>query len=210
MTLPHPLRNENFFLIVGLAASAALHSALFLSRSPAISSQHFAVQPSDFSVEITMIETSAGQPETVQEPVLATPLPTSHTVDTAPTPSSLAPTLPTPDPSPRLLPTPSPSQLPPSPASSTVLARPNPSQNSAPVYPDVARKKGWEGSVLLRAQITAQGHVESLTLLKSSGHEILDQSATTAVRQWRFHPQQINSQPTPSTVEIPVKFSLKR
>ena len=210
MTLPHPLRNETFFLIIGLTASAALHSALFLSRSPVISSQHFAVQPSDFSVEITMIETSAGQPETVQEPVLTTPLPTSNTVDTAPTPSSLAPTLPTPNPSPRLLPNPSPSQLPPSPASSTVLARPNPSQNSAPVYPDVARKKGWEGSVLLRAQITAQGHVESLTLLKSSGHEILDQSATTAVRQWRFHPQQINSQPTLSTVEIPVKFSLKR
>ena len=210
MTLPHPLRNETFFLIVGLAASAALHSALFLSRSPAISSQHFAVQPSDFSVEITMIETSAGQPETVQEPVLATPLPTSDTVDTAPTPSSLAPTLPTPDPSPRLLPTPSPSQLPPSPASSTVLARPNPSQNSAPIYPDVARKKGWEGSVILRAQITTQGHVESLTLLKSSGYEILDQSATSAVRHWRFHPQQVDRQPTPSTVEIPVKFSLKR
>ena len=157
-----------------------------------------------------MIETSAGQPEIVEEPVLTTPLPTSDTVDTAPNPSSLAPTLPTPDPSPRLLPTPSPSQLPPSPASSTVLARPNPSQNSAPIYPDVARKKGWEGSVLLRAQITAQGLVESLTLLKSSGYEILDQSATSAVRHWRFHPQQVNRQPTPSTVEIPVKFSLKR
>ena len=157
-----------------------------------------------------MIETSAGQPEIVEEPVLTTPLPTSDTVDTAPTPSSLAPTLPTPDPSPRLLPTPSPSQLPPAPASSTVLARPNPSQNSAPIYPDVARKKGWEGSVILRAQITAQGHVESLTLLKSSGYEILDQSATRAVGRWLFHPQQINKQPTPSTVEIPVKFSLKR
>jgi protein TonB len=188
----------------------ALHATLFFSRPSIVTTQDFAVQPSDFSVEITMIETSAGQPETVQEPVLATPLPTSDTVDTAPTPSSLAPTLPTPDPSPRLLPTSSPSQLPPSYASSTVLARPNPSQNSAPIYPDVARKKGWEGSVLLRAQITAQGHVESLTLLKSSGFEVLDQSATTAVRNWRFHPQQINKQPTPSTVEIPVKFSLKR
>ncbi len=210
MTLPHPLRNETFFLIVGLAASAALHSALFLSRSPAISSQHFAVQPSDFSVEITMIETSAGQPETVQEPVLATPLPTSNTVDAAPTPSSLAPTLPTPNPSPRLLPTPSPSQLPPSHASSTVLARPNPSKNSAPIYPDIARKKGWAGTLILQANISAQGSVESLKILQSTGHDVLDQSAITAVRQWHFHPQKVNGIPTPVTVELPVKFSLNQ
>jgi protein TonB len=210
MTLSYPAPSDKLFLLLGFTASLALHATLFFSRPSIATTQDFAVQPSDFSVEITMIETSAGQPETVHEPVLATPLPTSDTVDTAPTPSSLAPTLPTPDPSPRLLPTPTPSQLPPSPASSTVLARPNPSQNSAPIYPDVARKKGWEGSVILRAQITAQGHVESLTLLKSSGYEILDQSATSAVRHWRFHPQQINRQPTPSTVEIPVKFSLKR
>ena len=210
MTLSHPLRNETFFLILGLAASAALHSALFLSHSPAISSQQFAVQPSDFSVEITMIETSAGQPETVQEPVLTTPLPTSETVDTAPTPSSLAPTLPIPDPSPRLLPTPSPSQLPPSPASSTVLARPNASQNSAPIYPDVARKKGWAGTIILQAKISAQGTVESLKILQSTGHDVLDQSAITAVRQWHFHPQKVNGIPTPVTVELPVKFSLNQ
>ncbi|HCP06472.1 MAG TPA: energy transducer TonB, partial [Verrucomicrobiales bacterium] len=97
----------------------------------------------------------------------------------------------------------------PSTASSTILARPNPSQNSAPTYPDLARKKGWTGSVLLRAQISAQGIVESLTILKSSGYEILDQSATRAVRQWRFYPQEVGGAPTSSTVEIPVKFSLK-
>jgi len=210
MTLSHPLRNETFFLILGLAASAALHSALFLSHSPAISSQQFAVQPSDFSVEITMIETSAGQPETVQEPVLTTPLPTSNTVDDAPTPSSLAPTLPTPSPSPRLLPTPSPSQVPPSQASSTVLARPNPSKNSAPIYPDIARKKGWAGTLILQANISAQGSVESLKILQSTGHDVLDQSAITAVRQWHFHPQKVNGIPTPVTVELPVKFSLNQ
>ena len=210
MTLFYPAPSDKLFLLLGFTASMALHATLFFSRPSITTTQDFAVQPSDFSVEITMIETSAGQPETVQEPVLATPLPTSDTADTAPTPYSLAPTLPTPDPSPRLLPTPSTSQLPPAPASSTVLARPNPSKNSAPIYPDVARKKGWEGSVLLRAQISAQGTVERITLLQSSGCEILDQSATTAVRKWHFHPQTIQGQPTPSTVEIPVKFTLKR
>ena len=209
MTLSHPLRNETFFLILGLAASAALHSALFLSRSPTISSQQFAVQPSDFSIEVALIETSSGQQDPITDPVLSTPTPAPTSVDPTPTPTipstTLAPTL-----LPRLTPTLPTPTLPPSPASSTILARPDASQNSAPLYPDQARKKGWTGTVLLRAQISAQGTVERITLLQSSGCEILDQSATTAVRKWHFHPQTIQGQPTPSTVEIPVKFTLKR
>ena len=208
MTLSHPVRTETLFLLTGLLASAALHSALFFSRTPTTTLQQFAVQPSDFSVEITMIETSSGQPETVQEPVLSTPLPTSETINPTTAPSSLAPALPTPDPSPRLLPTPQ--KLPPSQASSTVLARPNPSKNSAPIYPDIARKKGWAGTLILQANISAQGSVESLKILQSTGHDVLDQSAITAVRQWHFHPQKVNGIPTPVTVELPVKFSLNQ
>jgi protein TonB len=210
MTLSYPAPSDKLFLLLGFTASMALHATLFFSRPSIATTQDFAVQPSDFSVEITMIETSAGQPETVQEPVLATPLPTSDTVDTAPTPSSLAPTLPTPDPSPCLFPTPSPSQLPPSYASSTVLARPNASKNSAPIYPDIARKKGWAGTLILQAKISAQGSVESLKILQSTGYDVLDQSAITAVRQWHFHPQKVNGKPTPVTVELPVKFSLNQ
>lgn len=208
MTLAHPLRREFLFLGAGLFASAALHASLFLSRTSGPAPHLFAVQPSDFSVEITMMETSSGQPETTPESVLTSPRPTAETVAQTAVPSSLASALPISDPAARLLPTPS--KLPPSQASSTVYARPNPSQNSAPFYPDLARKKGWEGSVLLRAQISPQGQVESLTLLQSSGHDVLDRAASLAVQQWRFYPQQIHGQATASTVEIPVKFSLKR
>ena len=210
MTLFYPAPKDKLFLFLGLTASAVLHASLFFSRPSITTTQDFAIQPSDFSVEITMIETSAGQTETVQEAVLTTPVPTSNTVDSASTASSPAPELPRPDPSPRLLPTSSPSQLPPSHASSTVLARPNPSRNSPPIYPEVARKNGWAGTVLLRAKISAQGNVESLTILKSTGHDLLDQSATAAVRQWHFHPQKVNGNPVAVTVELPVKFSLNQ
>ena len=210
MTLSYPAPSDKLFLLLGFTASLALHATLFFSRPSIATTQDFAVQPSDFSVEITMIETSAGQTETVQEAVLTTPVPTSNTVDSASTASSPAPELPRPDPSPRLLPNPSPSQLPPSHASSTVLARPNPSRNSPPIYPEVARKNGWAGTLLLRAKISAQGNVESLTILKSTGHDLLDQSATAAVRQWHFHPQKVNGNPVAVTVELPVKFSLNQ
>lgn len=201
MTLSRSITSDKLFLLIGLTASVALHASLFLSRPSITTSRDFAIQPSDFSVEITLIETSAGQPEVVPDPILTTPTPTPESVPETPPTASLPNSLPTPTP-----PTPN---LPPSTASSTILARPNPSQNSAPTYPDLARKKGWTGSVLLRAQISAQGTVDSLTLLKSSGHEILDQSATRAVRHWRFYPQEVGGTPTSSTVEIPVKFSLK-
>ena len=209
MTLSFPAPSDKLFLLLGLTASVALHASLFLARPSITPSREFAVQPSDFSVEITLIETSAGQPEVVPDPILTTPTPTPESVSETPPTASLPNSLPTPTLAPRLTPTPPTPNLPPSTASSTILARPNPSQNSAPTYPDLARKKGWTGSVLLRAQISAQGTVESLTILKSSGYEILDQSATRAVRQWRFYPQEVGGAPTSSTVEIPVKFSLK-
>lgn len=209
MTLSHSIPSDKLFLLIGLTASVALHASLFLSRPSITTSHEFAIQPSDFSVEITLIETSAGQPEVVPDPILTTPTPTPESIPKTPPTAPLPNSLPTPTLAPRLTPTPPTPNLPPSTASSTILARPNPSQNSAPTYPDLARKKGWTGSVLLRAQISAQGTVDSLTLLKSSGHEILDQSATRAVRQWRFYPQEVGGTPTSSTVEIPVKFSLK-
>ena len=98
MTLSYPAPSDKLFLLLGFTASLALHATLFFSRPSIATTQDFAVQPSDFSVEITMIETSAGQPEIVEEPVLTTPLPTSDTVDTAPNPTSIAPSLRTADP----------------------------------------------------------------------------------------------------------------
>lgn len=210
MTLSLRPRTEIPFLLTGLLASVALHAAFFLTRSSLPLTQPFALQPSDFSVEINLIETSAGQPEPILDPILTTPLASSETVAATPTPLSPSTPFSADESSPRLLPTPTPAQLSPSRPSATILARPNPSQNSAPHYPNLARQKGWEGTVLLRAEITPQGTVASLTLLQTSGHPLLDQAALTAVRQWRFHPSPTNHLPTASTVEIPVKFSLQR
>ena len=141
MTLSRSIPSDKLFLLIGLAASATLHASLFLARPSITPSREFAVQPSDFSVEISLIETSAGQPEVVPDPILTTPTPTPESVPATPPTASLPNSLPTPTLAPRLTPTPPTPNLPPSTASSTILARPNPSQNSAPAYPDLARKK---------------------------------------------------------------------
>ena len=208
MTITRTLKAETCFLLTGLAASFALHGTLFLSRPPSATYRPFAVQPSDFSIEITRSE-PAPSPEAAQPAVL-----THSDIGPEAAPSS-SPTLSPPQstPSPALSAPTAPANVspqPPAPASSTILARPDASHQVPPLYPEWARKRGWEGSVLLQAEVARDGTVESVCIVESSGHEVLDLAAIKAVRQWRFHPSMIGGEATRSQVEVPVKFSLKR
>ncbi len=49
-------------------------------------------------------------------------------------------------------------------------------------YPSSARLNGWEGKVVLRAVIRADGHLSEVKVHRSSGHEALDNAAIEAVR----------------------------
>jgi len=49
-------------------------------------------------------------------------------------------------------------------------------------YPSAARLNGWEGRVVLRAVIRADGHLSEVKVHRSSGHESLDNAAMEAVR----------------------------
>jgi TonB family protein len=89
------------------------------------------------------------------------------------------------------------------------LAFPNYKVNPKPRYPMLARRKGYEGTILLRVFVLESGGVGKVELEKSSGYEILDESALKAVREWVFMPGKKNGEPIPSWVTIPIKFQLK-
>jgi TonB family protein len=55
-----------------------------------------------------------------------------------------------------------------------------------PVYPEIARRLSLEGLVMVRAEVAADGHVKSVTVV--SGNAILGQAAAWAVREWMFAP----------------------
>jgi len=57
-----------------------------------------------------------------------------------------------------------------------------------PSYPEIARRTGLEGSVLLRLRISDKGELFGCEVLESSGHERLDRAAIDAVRRWTFLP----------------------
>ncbi|CQR73512.1 Gram-negative bacterial tonB protein [Sporomusa ovata DSM 2662] len=77
-------------------------------------------------------------------------------------------------------------------------------------YPDEARKKGLEGNVLLRLNISDTGKVIYAEILQSSGFDILDNAAIDGVTKWRFTPAQMNAKATTSNIIVPIKFQLKR
>jgi protein TonB len=88
-------------------------------------------------------------------------------------------------------------------------SRPGYADNPKPIYPQEAKEKGYEGEVLLRVEVLANGRVGQIEIKKSSSHEVLDRSALTAVKQWRFIPAKKGDVAIPLWVNIPVKFQLQ-
>lgn len=58
----------------------------------------------------------------------------------------------------------------------------------APVYPASARNSGATGVVTVRILVGADGSVEDVTVVGSSGNSAMDNSVVTAVNKWCFSP----------------------
>src|SRR2546426_3819393 len=62
-----------------------------------------------------------------------------------------------------------------------------------PQYPPLARQARVSGTVKLHAIIAKDGTVQELQVI--SGHPLLIQAALDAVRQWRYRPTLLNTEP---------------
>jgi len=89
------------------------------------------------------------------------------------------------------------------------LIHPKYAENPKPLYPQEARIKGFQGEVVLKVEVLSSGLVGQVEVKKSSGHEILDRSALSAVKQWKFFPAKRGESAIASWVNIPVKFQLQ-
>ncbi len=90
-----------------------------------------------------------------------------------------------------------------------IFAQPKYAENPKPLYPQEARRKGYEGEVLLRVEVLSNGRVGQIEVRSSSGYETLDRSAINAVKQWKFIPAKKGENPIPFWVSIPIKFQLR-
>jgi len=80
--------------------------------------------------------------------------------------------------------------------------------NPKPVYPQLAMSRGWEGKVLLRVSVSAEGAPLSVSLHQTSGHDSLDDAAIEAVEKWKFIPAKKGDKAVPSYVIVPINWVL--
>ena len=76
---------------------------------------------------------------------------------------------------------------------------------ATPVYPPIARAAHVSGAVVLHAIISKSGTIENLSVI--SGPEMLRNSATEAVRTWRYKPYILNGEPTEVETTVTVNFN---
>lgn len=76
-------------------------------------------------------------------------------------------------------------------------------------YPELARRAGVEGTVIVRVLVDKSGRA-TRTLIEHSDNKLLDNAAEEAVRKYGHFPPAIqNGQPITCWVSIPIRFKLR-
>jgi protein TonB len=82
--------------------------------------------------------------------------------------------------------------------------------NPKPSYPSLARKRGWEGDVILGVTVAADGTIEHLTFVKSTHYSVLNHAAwETVKKQWKFGKANDSDPAIPVYIEVPISFRLQ-
>ena len=81
-------------------------------------------------------------------------------------------------------------------------------ENPHPEYPIIARKKGWQGRLLLAVHIDKNGNVLNVHVKETSGFEVLDKVSVKTIRDWKFLPARYGDSNVEDNINIPVSFKL--
>jgi protein TonB len=82
-------------------------------------------------------------------------------------------------------------------------------QNKQPPYPLMAKRRGYEGEIVLNVLVDDKGRVSAVKIKQSSGHLSLDRAAMKTVKSWLFTPATEDGRPVPMWVDIPIDFQLR-
>jgi TonB family protein len=82
-------------------------------------------------------------------------------------------------------------------------------ENPGPVYPLQAKKRGYEGTVILEVIVTKDGKAGKVSVFKSSRYSLLDEAAVSSVEKWRFEPGKRGDEKVDMPVKIPIRFKLE-
>ena len=157
-------------------------------------------------------------------PAVTPPKPTPAVTETIPDPIPVQEPVPTPEPTPIPEPVPTPEPVPPPEPDPTPEPPQTPSPEEVvvevfeqarvplrwqPEYPRECRRRGQEGEVRLRLQISAAGRVISVEIIQSCGHRLLDRAAMRSVRSLQFVPATRDGRAVDTTLDLPLVYRLR-
>jgi protein TonB len=76
-----------------------------------------------------------------------------------------------------------------------------------PAYPEVAAGARIKATVVVEAQVDTAGHVQTTKVVQ--GHPLFDESAVTALKQWRYQPLLLNGEPTAFIIIVTFSYNLR-
>ena len=85
----------------------------------------------------------------------------------------------------------------------------HPLRPSEDFYPSASKRAGEEGSVDVVVHVTADGRVDDVKVLKSSGFPRLDEGALTYAKTWRLLPGTHDGKPVAMNWQARIVFKLK-
>ena len=80
--------------------------------------------------------------------------------------------------------------------------------NPPPDYPRMLLRRGIEGSVLVRARVQDDGRCSEVQLKESSGFDLFDRAALSAVKSWQFVPARKGVRTVVAWVDVPIEFRI--
>lgn len=80
--------------------------------------------------------------------------------------------------------------------------------NPPPRYPEKARLRRQQGTVLLDVCVKIDGKPRDVRIIKSSGYDLLDKTALQTVELWQFLPARRGNKHVEAHVEVPIIFQI--
>lgn len=159
----------------------------------------------NFSLEMTINATDEVVPPTPPAPPSPPSPPAPPAALSAPA-APAVPAAPPAPPAPALLPRPAP----------VVTADPPQGENTEVAYrklhplryPKEAVQQRLQGETLVSVQVLSSGAPGQMSVLRSSGSELLDRAALESLAQSQFHPAKRAGRPVESRIQVPIRFSL--
>ena len=189
------------------------------------------ITPPDAPPVLVEFMQSQPTPKTIEQPVakpipvpprpqpVATPEPTPQPAPSKVTASTVVaqatPVAPVSAPTP---PAPTRAEAPPAPAPAPVVTAPSRTEvstasysasNQKPNYPNMSKRLGEQGTVVLRVLVKADGSAGEVEVKSSSSYPRLDQAAIDAVKTWRFNPAKIDGKAIDEWYQVPIPFKLQ-